>query len=55
MALFQDPKEADSIMRVQQDLDDTKIVLVSSPLSLFSLNKSRRYMFSCSNQCNEIS
>lgn len=26
----QDPKEADSIMRVQQDLDDTKIVLVSS-------------------------
>ncbi|XP_003383349.1 PREDICTED: synaptobrevin homolog YKT6-like [Amphimedon queenslandica] len=24
---YQDPKEADSIMRVQQDLDDTKIVL----------------------------
>ena len=26
--LIQDPKEADPILRVQSDLDDTKIVLV---------------------------
>lgn len=26
---LQDPKEADPMMRVQNDLDDTKIVLVS--------------------------
>jgi synaptobrevin homolog YKT6 len=26
---YQDPRQADSIMRVQQELDETKIVLVS--------------------------
>jgi synaptobrevin family protein YKT6 len=26
---YQDPKQADSIMKVQKDLDDTKIILVS--------------------------
>lgn len=29
LARFQDPRQADSIMRVQQELDETKIVLVS--------------------------
>ncbi len=28
---YQDPRQADAIMRVQQELDDTKIVLVSVP------------------------
>lgn len=27
---YQDPKQADTIMRVQQELDETKIILVSS-------------------------
>jgi len=26
---YQDPKQADSIMKVQRDLDDTKVILVS--------------------------
>lgn len=29
VAKYQDPKQADSIMKVQQELDETKIVLVS--------------------------
>lgn len=29
---YQDPRQADTIMRVQQELDETKIVLVSPPL-----------------------
>lgn len=35
---YQDPKQADSIMRVQQELDETKIILVCSythPLTSF--------------------
>jgi tRNA(Phe) wybutosine-synthesizing methylase Tyw3 len=28
---YQDPKQADTIMKVQQELDETKIVLVSAP------------------------
>jgi synaptobrevin family protein YKT6 len=27
---YQDPRQADSIMKVQQELDETKIILVSS-------------------------
>lgn len=30
VAKYQDPKQADAIMKVQQELDETKIVLVSS-------------------------
>ena len=29
---YQDPRQADNIMRVQQELDETKIILVSPPL-----------------------
>lgn len=29
LAKYQDPKQADTIMKVQQELDETKIVLVS--------------------------
>ena len=35
---YQDPRQADSIMRVQQELDETKIVLVS----LEKINKNRK-------------
>lgn len=28
---YQDPKQADTIMKVQKELDETKIVLVSGP------------------------
>lgn len=31
---YQDPRQADDIMRVQQELDETKIILVS-PISFF--------------------
>ena len=31
--VVQDPKEADAVMRVQQDLDETKIVLVRTLFS----------------------
>jgi hypothetical protein len=31
---YQDPRQADAIMRVQQELDETKIVLVSTGLPL---------------------
>lgn len=30
---YQDPRQADTIMRVQQELDETKIVLVSNDFS----------------------
>lgn len=30
IAKYQDPRQADAIMKVQQELDETKIVLVSS-------------------------
>lgn len=29
---YQDPRQADAIMKVQQELDETKIILVSRPL-----------------------
>lgn len=32
---YQDPKQADQIMKVQQELDETKIILVSSRSSQF--------------------
>jgi synaptobrevin family protein YKT6 len=35
---YQDPKQADSIMKVQKDLDDTKIILVSVFFFSFSLH-----------------
>jgi len=31
LARYQDPRQADTILRVQQELDDTKIVLVRAP------------------------
>jgi hypothetical protein len=31
---YQDPRQADTIMRVQQELDETKIVLVSTTSSI---------------------
>jgi synaptobrevin family protein YKT6 len=31
---YQDPRQADTIMRVQQELDETKIVLVSPPFTM---------------------
>lgn len=31
---YQDPKQADTIMKVQQELDETKIILVRPPISL---------------------
>lgn len=31
---YQDPRQADSIMKVQQELDETKIVLVSMEKSI---------------------
>lgn len=36
---YQDPKQADTIMKVQQELDETKIILVSrfSPSNVLSL------------------
>lgn len=34
---YQDPRQADSIMRVQQELDETKVVLVSSLIRMQSL------------------
>lgn len=37
---YQDPKQADSIMRVQQELDETKIILV-------------RFFFSCSSSLDD--
>jgi len=37
MICVQDPKEADPMMRVQSDLDETKIVLVSSATTIFFL------------------
>lgn len=33
LARYQDPRQADTILRVQQELDDTKIVLVRAPHS----------------------
>lgn len=39
---YQDPRQADAIMKVQQELDETKIVLVRpslSPLSLVSFER----------------
>jgi synaptobrevin family protein YKT6 len=30
LAKYQDPKQADTIMKVQQELDETKVVLVST-------------------------
>lgn len=30
---YQDPKQADTIMKVQQELDETKIILVGSPMT----------------------
>ena len=33
LARYQDPRQADTILRVQQELDDTKIVLVRTPLT----------------------
>jgi hypothetical protein len=33
---YQDPRQADTIMRVQQELDETKIVLVRGPLGRFT-------------------
>ena len=35
---YQDPRQADTIMRVQQELDDTKIVLVRAPTQLTQHN-----------------
>lgn len=34
---YQDPKQADTIMKVQQELDETKIVLVRTSFRLMSL------------------
>ena len=36
---YQDPRQADNIMRVQQELDETKIILVSLYLYSLCLNK----------------
>jgi synaptobrevin family protein YKT6 len=41
LAKYQDPKQADTIMKVQQELDETKIVLVSGEY----LNWIRRHRF----------
>ena len=39
---YQDPRQADNIMRVQQELDETKIILVSPPInSLFCVRRKR--------------
>ncbi|KAF8629716.1 hypothetical protein AX15_003314 [Amanita polypyramis BW_CC] len=34
---YQDPRQADTIMRVQQELDETKIILVRLLLSVYSV------------------
>jgi synaptobrevin family protein YKT6 len=34
---YQDPRQADAIMRVQQELDETKIVLVRAPFGAAGL------------------
>lgn len=36
---YQDPKQADTIMKVQQELDETKIVLVSAAFILSSCHR----------------
>lgn len=36
LAKYQDPKQADTIMKVQQELDETKIVLVSGDVPAWS-------------------
>ena len=35
LRLYQDPVQADPILRVQKDLDETKIVLVFTSLPIF--------------------
>jgi synaptobrevin family protein YKT6 len=35
---YQDPKQADTILKVQQELDETKIVLVSSIIHLYQFS-----------------
>ena len=39
---FQNPKEADSLMKIQSELDETKIILVSSKINIMkhSINPS---------------
>ena len=41
---YQDPRHADNIMRVQQELDETKIVLVRMHFCFFEIISSRLSM-----------
>jgi synaptobrevin family protein YKT6 len=43
---YQDPRQADSIMKVQQELDETKIVLVG--IDLVGISKLNLTLLSCS-------
>lgn len=43
LARYQDPRQADTIMRVQQELDDTKIVLVRARYLTHSTTPSTRF------------
>lgn len=51
LAKYQDPKQADSIMRVQQELDDTKIVLHKTIESVLERGERIDSLVEKSNQC----
>lgn len=38
---YQDPRQADAIMKVQQELDETKIILVSAPVVVMCVRRAR--------------